>query len=81
MHWLCSLLWVKRFGICYITHFIFLFLYQKIFSFFDLYETDHFFKFAELYLFIGAMQAFILTEFSIRAGNYLKERTILRYKC
>ncbi len=81
VHWLCSLSWVRRFGICYITHFVFLFLYQRLFSVLGLYGNNHFFEFAELYLLIGVMQALILTEFSVRVGSYLKERIISQHRC
>ena len=62
-NWLRSLAWTRFFGVCYITHFIFIALYQKITLPIP----------SETYLLIGTIQAFVLTEILIRMTVYLKK--------
>lgn len=62
-HGLHSLAWIRSFGICYITHFIFIALYQILLPI----------KTSETHVFMGTVQAFILTEISVRVFTYLKK--------
>ena len=62
-NWLRSLAWTRHFGICYITHFIFIALYQKLTPSLP----------SETYLLTCTIQAFVLTEVLIRMTVYLRK--------
>ena len=62
--YLKELAWMRLFGICYITHFIFIGLYY-------LFVPT---KFNEFYVLIGAIQAFLMTEIFVRSGVYIHKK-------
>lgn len=63
-NWLHSLAWIRFFGVCYVTHFIFISLYQQL--------TPS--VVSETYILICTIQAFVLTEISIRMIVYLRKK-------
>ncbi len=63
-HWLRQLMWMRLFGICYVTHFIFIGLYYLFIPT----------RFNEIYCLTGAIQAFVLTEISVRSVVYMSQK-------
>lgn len=59
-----SLAWTRFFGVCYITHFIFIGLYQKLTTYIS----------SETYLVICTLQAFVLTEILIQTIVYCRKK-------
>ena len=62
--WLKQLVWMRLFGICDVTHFIFTGLYYVLVPI----------RFNEIHCLIGAIQAFVLTEISVRTVIYINQK-------
>ena len=68
--WLKQLVWMRLFGICYVTHFIFIGLYYLFIPI----------RLNEIHCLIGAIQAFVLTEISVRSVIYIDQKFLQKQK-